>query len=244
MTIFGIYQHLQLYGGSGKMMAFKKLSFEKKKKKTSIRRTKSELCLSVCRLSGCMSVSLREIERQTDRALVQNMKIHRVLSSGLYIYLLTFWQNYAEITLFTSFGALFVLAHSNYIKINRTVQEEPQAEVAANPWHQQEEKKWHRLTCVANKQMHDKHKDQLPLPKANDQNAKRSRKEQGKTKHEAPCSVNYRATQNKNNIGTTALERSVVYITGGFKGLSLHTLHPCLGTKLLRSDIFIYLFAR
>ena len=31
-------------------------------------------------------------------------------------------------------------------------------------------------------------------------------REQGKTKHEAPRSVNYRATQNKNNIGTTALE--------------------------------------
>ena len=42
-------------------------------------------------------------------------------------------------------------------------------------------------------------------------------KEQGKTKHEAPRSVNYRATQNKNNIGTTALERSVVYNTGGLK---------------------------
>ena len=40
-------------------------------------------------------------------------------------------------------------------------------------------------------------------------------KEQGKTKHEAPRRVNYRATQNKNNIGTTALERSVVYTTGG-----------------------------
>ena len=56
-------------------------------------------------------------------------------------------------------------------------------------------------------------------------------KEQGKTKHEAPRSVNYRATQNKNNIGTTALERSVVYTTGGGvvvrgKGLSLYTLHP------------------
>ena len=51
-------------------------------------------------------------------------------------------------------------------------------------------------------------------------------KEQGKTKHEAPRSVDYRATQNKNNIGTTALERSVVYITGGFKSLSLYKLHP------------------
>ena len=42
-------------------------------------------------------------------------------------------------------------------------------------------------------------------------------KEQGKTKHEAPRSVNYRDTQNKNNIGTTALERSVVYPAGGLK---------------------------
>ena len=32
-------------------------------------------------------------------------------------------------------------------------------------------------------------------------------KELGKTKHEAPRSVNYKATQNKNNMGTTALER-------------------------------------
>ena len=51
-------------------------------------------------------------------------------------------------------------------------------------------------------------------------------KEQGKTKHEAPRSVNYRATQNKNNIRTTALERLVVYTTGGFKGLALYKLYP------------------
>ena len=37
---------------------------------------------------------------------------------------------------------------------------------------------------------------------------------QGKTKHEAIRSVNYRATQNENNIGTIALEWSVVYTTG------------------------------
>ena len=43
-------------------------------------------------------------------------------------------------------------------------------------------------------------------------------KEQGKTKHEALRSVNYRATQNRNNIGTTALERSVLYTTGGGGG--------------------------
>ena len=51
-------------------------------------------------------------------------------------------------------------------------------------------------------------------------------KEQGKTKHEAPRSVNYRATQNKHTIGTTALERSVVYTTGWFKGFPLYKLHP------------------
>ena len=51
-------------------------------------------------------------------------------------------------------------------------------------------------------------------------------KEQGKTKHEVPRGLNYRATQNKNNIETTALEQSVVYTTGGFKGLSLYKLHP------------------
>ena len=34
--------------------------------------------------------------------------------------------------------------------------------------------------------------------------------EQGKTlKFEAPCSINHKATHNKNNTGTTALERSV-----------------------------------
>ena len=43
--------------------------------------------------------------------------------------------------------------------------------------------------------------------------------EQSKTKHEAPRSVNYRATQNKNNIGTTALRRLVVYTTGVGRGV-------------------------
>ena len=60
------------------------------------------------------------------------------------------------------------------------------------------------------------------FPKKSDQNAKGTEKhidkERGKTKHEVPRSVNYRATQNKNNIGTTALERSVVYTTGGGGG--------------------------
>ena len=51
-------------------------------------------------------------------------------------------------------------------KVNRKVQEEPQAEAAANRRHQEEEKNCHRLMCIANKQMHDTYKDKLPLPQA------------------------------------------------------------------------------
>ena len=73
--------------------------------------------------------------------------------------------------------------------------------------------------CIANKQMHDKHKRPVPSPpskvvKMLKWQKKHTDEEQGKTKHEAPRSVNYNATQNKNNIGTNALERSVVYTTG------------------------------
>ena len=38
--------------------------------------------------------------------------------------------------------------HATCIKVNRNVQEEPQAEAAANPRHQEEEKKCHKLTCA------------------------------------------------------------------------------------------------
>ena len=52
------------------------------------------------------------------------------------------------------------------------MQEEPQAEVAANLRHQEEEKEVTQINvCIANKQMRDKHKDQHPLPKQGDQNA-------------------------------------------------------------------------
>ena len=61
-------------------------------------------------------------------------------------------------------------------------------------------------------------------------------KEQGKTKHEAPRSVNYRATQDKNNIETTALERSVVYTPGGLKAFHFTNFtlgpHIILNTKI------------
>ena len=50
--------------------------------------------------------------------------------------------------------------------------------------------------CIANKQMHDKHKDRLPsspskVIKMLKGQKKHIDKEQGKTKHEAPRSVNY-----------------------------------------------------
>ena len=66
-----------------------------------------------------------------------------------------------------------------------------------------------------NKQMYDKHIDQL-LPSPSEEiimlkwKTKHEDKEHEKTlKHEAPRSINDKAKQNKNNIGTTALERSV-----------------------------------
>ena len=52
-------------------------------------------------------------------------------------------------------------------KVSRTVQEVPQAEAAANPRHQEKEKKMTQINvCIANKQMRGKHKDQLPFPQA------------------------------------------------------------------------------
>ena len=56
-------------------------------------------------------------------------------------------------------------------------------------------------------------------------------KEQGKTKHEAHCSVNYRATQNKNNIGTAVLERSVIYTSWGLK--AFHSINFTLGPNII-----------
>ena len=42
----------------------------------------------------------------------------------------------------------------------------PQSQTAANPRHQEEEKKDKKYTRKTNKQMYEKHKDQLPLPQA------------------------------------------------------------------------------
>ena len=116
-------------------------------------------------------------------------------------------------------------------KVNRKVQEEPQAEVAANPWHQEEEKKWHRLTnkCMISA------KTSPPFPKQGDQNAKRTeethRQRAGQGQTWTPRSVNYRVTQNKNTTGTTALEWSVVYTTKGLK--AFHCTNFILGPDII-----------
>ena len=60
--------------------------------------------------------------------------------------------------------------------------------------------------CIANKQMQISTKTSSLFPKQGDQNAKRTeethRQRTGQDKHQAPRNVNYRVTQNKNNIGT------------------------------------------
>ena len=59
-------------------------------------------------------------------------------------------------------------------------------------------------------------------------------KEQGKTKYEAPCNVNYRATQNKNNMGTISLERLRVHTTGdGVELKAFHCTNFTLGPDII-----------
>ena len=62
--------------------------------------------------------------------------------------------------------------------------------------------------------MHEEHIDQLPLPASEVITMLKGfklhkDKEQGKTKHEAPHSINHKATQSNWSCNTTALERSV-----------------------------------
>ena len=100
-------------------------------------------------------------------------------------------------------------------KVNRKVQGVPQSQTAANPRHQEEETN-DKNQHVQNKQTNARAAHR-PAPSSPNEvitmrkgMTKHQDKEHGKTlKDEAPCSLNHKATQNKNNIGTTALERSV-----------------------------------
>ena len=105
----------------------------------------------------------------------------------------------------------------------------PYSEAAANLWHQEEEKD--KSQRVQNKQTHAREAHR-PAPSSPSEVMtmlkgvkKHEDQEQGKAKHEAPHSINHKATQNK-NTGATALERSVAQTkcTWGFKDILLSTL--------------------
>ena len=66
----------------------------------------------------------------------------------------------------------------------------------------------------------------------------------GKTYNKSPRRINNKATKSKTNTGTTALERSVEQITGGFKGLlqlANFTLGPdaILNTEIHKNSVRI-----
>ena len=66
------------------------------------------------------------------------------------------------------FGHLLQVSKKIYLKkkkVNRKVLGMPQSQTAANPRHQEEEKKDKNIHA-RNKQMYEMYKDQLPLPQA------------------------------------------------------------------------------
>ena len=106
-------------------------------------------------------------------------------------------------------------AHSNVKTVNRKVQGVPQSQTAANPRHQEEEKN-DKNEHVQNKQTNAREAHR-PAPSSQSEvitmlkgMTKHEDKEHGKTlKQKASRSINHKAKQNKNNTGTTALERPV-----------------------------------
>ena len=86
-------------------------------------------------------------------------------------------------------------------KVNRKVLGVPHSQATANPWYPEEEKK--KLMRVKEKQtnVREAHRPALFL-KRGDHNAKQNKKSMA-----GPRSKNHKATQNKNNTKTTALER-------------------------------------
>ena len=84
--------------------------------------------------------------------------------------------------------------------------------------------------CIANKQMHDKYKDQLPLPQARWLNARKKEetdKEQGKTKHKAPRSVNCGGHRKGTTSGPPPKNGQQYTLPGGLK--AFHCTNFTLG---------------
>ena len=92
----------------------------------------------------------------------------------------------------------------------------PQSQAAANPWHQEEEKK-DKNQRVQNKQTNAREAHRPALFSRSElitmlkglAKQQRDNKWQGKTELETPRSKNHKAIQSNNNTRTTALERSV-----------------------------------
>ena len=107
--------------------------------------------------------------------------------------------------------------------VNRKVQGVPQAQPQPTPWHQEEKenekkkKKKKKRIDTRTKQTNKCTRNTRPAPSSPSEvitmlkgMTKYEDKEHGKTlKHETPRSINHKATKNKNNTETTALERSV-----------------------------------
>ena len=99
--------------------------------------------------------------------------------------------------------------------MNRQIQGVPQSQTAASPRHQEEEKNYKKITRTKQTNVREAHRpapsppgDVITILKGK---TKYEDIEHGKTlKHKASGSINHKATQNKKNTGTTALERSVV----------------------------------
>ena len=99
-------------------------------------------------------------------------------------------------------------------KVHRKEQWVPQSQTVSNPRHEEKEKK-DKNEHVQNKRTNAR-EAYWPAPSSQIEviimlkGMKHENNEQGKTiKHEAPRSINHKATQNKDNIGTTAIERSL-----------------------------------
>ena len=95
----------------------------------------------------------------------------------------------------------------------------PQSQTAALP-RPQEEEETDNSKQAQTEQTHEKHQDQpppSPSSKRGNRNTKRTEKHKnkmthGKTHNKSPCRINHKATRSKTNTGTTALERSTVYV--------------------------------
>ena len=84
----------------------------------------------------------------------------------------------------------------------------PRSQVAANPWHQEEEER-DTNHHTQKKQTNEKHTGQLSLsPKQGGCNAKRTEKQKKKMQGKTKYKINYKAIQCKSNTETTLFAKA------------------------------------